>query len=86
LWSWPYTAFFLEAILLFFGKGKVVMFIDLLPFLEREGIVVMAIHSLLLRSYPLVFGKGKVVMFIDLLPFLDREGIVVNYDPVPTSE
>ena len=46
----------------------------------------MAIHSLLLRSYPLVFGKGKVVMFIDLLPFLDREGIVVNYDPVPTSE
>ena len=43
-WSWSYKAFFSKALLLF---------------LEREGVVVMVIHNLPLKSSPSFLGHGR---------------------------
>ena len=60
--------------------GVVVQYLSPLPtlFVDEGRVMVMVIHSLLLRSSRLDFGEGgEVVMAIDLLPWLESEGIVV---------
>ena len=58
-WSWPYTAFCLEMVLLFWEKRGVIMAIGLFPLLGREGVVVMVIHICLLRVSSPPLGKGR---------------------------
>ena len=43
-WSWSYRAFFAKALFLF---------------CDKEGVVVIVIHSLLLKGYPPLLGNGR---------------------------
>ena len=77
-WACSYTAFCLEALILYWEREGVIMAIGPLPlsgagkgwgsrslaiglplFWGRERVVVMVIHSLLLRSLPPHLGKGR---------------------------
>ena len=46
------------------------------PLLGKGGVVVMAIHSLLLRG-PFLIWRKEVIVAIGLLPLLGREGLVI---------
>ena len=68
------------------GKGRggpiliiiIVSIIVLLLFWEREGLVVMVIQSLLLKSSPLSSGKGVVVMAI--------QSLLLKRSPLPSGK
>merc|ERR1712061_626036 len=64
-WSWPYRAFFSKALLFCWQREGLLdeeapnQFLTGPPLLEWEGVVVMVIHSLPVRSSPPLLGNGR---------------------------